>query len=544
MKRYFRIAMVAMALVIASAWTLNKGGDKYFEIIKNIEIFTNLYKEVNTYYVEDIEPGQLMRTGLDAMVGSLDPFTNYISESDIESYRYIVEGRYNGIGAKSRLMNGYVTITDLYKDQPADKAGLRPGDQIIAVEDKDAANRTVEELDAILKGFPGTAITLTIRRPGVVADFDVNLVRGQVEVDNIPYYGMLRDNIGYINLSQFSRDAGPNVAKAFKELKKENAGMKGIVLDLRGNGGGLLHEAVNLCNIWIPKDELVVSTRGKVKEWDRSYKTRNAPIDLEMPVAVLVNKRSASASEIVSGVLQDYDRGILIGQRTYGKGLVQNTMDIGYNAKVKITTAKYYIPSQRCIQSVEYKDGEPVNIPDEKRTVFKTRAGRQVLDGGGVKPDVVIEKAEDGGIVESLIEQHMIFDFVTTFAQNKKEIAAVEDFQFNDFAAFESFLEENNFVYESDSEKLLQKLEDEAKEEGLDLSADIDRLEQQVNDSQKQELRKYQQEILKMIEKEIAGRYYYERGKVQMGLRNDAEIAEAISILNDPARYKKILSIQ
>ncbi len=532
--------MVAV-LVVASAWTIQKGGDKYFEIMKNIEIFTNLYKEVNTYYVEDIDPGRLMRTGMDAMVASLDPFTNYISESDIEGYRYVVEGRYNGIGAVSEEMNGYVTITDLYKDQPADKAGLRPGDQIIAVEDKDAANRTVEELNAILRGFPGTAITLTIRRPGGTAPFNVNLVRAQVEVDNVPYYGMLRDNVGYINLNKFTREAGANVANAFKELKKENPGLKGVILDLRGNGGGLLNEAVDLCNIWIPKDQLVVSTRGKVKEWDRNYDTRNPPIDLEMPIAVLVNKNSASASEIVSGVIQDYDRGVLIGQRTYGKGLVQNTMDIGYNAKVKITTAKYYIPSQRCIQSVEYENGEPVHIADDKRTAFKTSAGRVVLDGGGVKPDIVLDIATDEGIVKSLLDQHMIFDFVTRFTQQHDSIAVVNDFHFTDFAGFEKYLQERGFVYESESEKLLQKLRTETKEEGLDFGTEIKGLETRINTAQSQELQKHQQEILDVIEKEIAGRYYYERGKVEMGLRNDAEVAEAVRVLNDPTRYKKLL---
>lgn len=321
-----------MALVVvASAFTLATTNDKYFEIVKNIEIFANVYRELNTNYVDEVDPGRLMRTGIDAMVGSLDPFTNYISEADIEGYRFITEGRYHGVGAVSEKMGDYITITELYKDQPADKAGLRPGDQIIAVDGKDAKGKTNDELTEIMRGFPGSTVELTIRRPGSPGDFKVSLVRGDVNVPNVPYYGMVSQGVGYIALSIFTQDAGRNISNALKELKAQDPNLKGLILDLRGNGGGLLHEAVNICNIFIPKDEVVVSTRGKIKERDQVFRTMNPPIDLEIPVTVLINKRSASASEIVSGVLQDYDRGVLIGQRSYGKGLVQNTMEVGYN---------------------------------------------------------------------------------------------------------------------------------------------------------------------------------------------------------------------
>ncbi|MCB0640654.1 MAG: PDZ domain-containing protein, partial [Phaeodactylibacter sp.] len=361
----------------------------------NIEIFTNLYKEINTYYVDDLDPSKLMRTGVDAMLESLDPYTNYISESEIEGYRYISEGRYNGIGAQMDFIRDFATVTETYQDAHADKAGLKPGNQIVAVAGKSAEGKTPEELNEILKGSPGTEIELTVRRPGTDKELTILLQRDEVRVPNVPYHGMVNEDIGYISLTVFTREAGMNVANALRELKQENPQLKGVIFDLRGNGGGLLLEAVNISNSFVPKGELVVTTKGKVQDWDRSFLTQNSPVDQEIPLVVLINNRSASASEIVSGVIQDLDRGVLMGQRSYGKGLVQNTRDIGYNSKVKLTTAKYYIPSGRCIQSVEYQDGEPVHIADDKRAKFRTRNGRVVLDGGGVKPDVIVPAPED-----------------------------------------------------------------------------------------------------------------------------------------------------
>ncbi|MCB9054202.1 MAG: S41 family peptidase, partial [Lewinellaceae bacterium] len=450
MKRILKYAGIISLLFVGMAASFQPD-NKYFEILKNIEIFTNLYKEINTYYVDDVDPGHLMRIGIDAMVESLDPFTNYISESEIEGYRFMTEGKYNGIGAISQKMGEYVTITELYQGQAADKAGLRPGDQIIAVDGQDATGKDPDAINDILRGFPGTSVKLTIRRPGRDADFDIELVRGEVQVPNVPYHGIVADGIGYVALTTFTREAGTNVANAVKDLKDKNPGLKGIIFDLRGNGGGLLNEAVNICNVFIPRGELVVTTKGKVKEWDRAFSTMNQPIDLDIPLTVLINKNSASASEIVSGVIQDYDRGVLIGQRSYGKGLVQNTRDIGYNSKLKLTTAKYYIPSGRCIQSVEYEDGEPIHIPDDQRTPFKTRSGRTVLDGGGVKPDVMIDKFTDAAIVQGLLEQHLIFDYVTQFCLKHDSIPNVEEFYFQDFDGFVQFLEERQFDYDTES---------------------------------------------------------------------------------------------
>lgn len=370
MKQMLRIAGI-VAIVIIGIAASQQPANRHFEIIKNLEIFSNLYKEINTSYVDDVDPGTLMRTGVDAMMESLDPFTNYISESEIEGYRFMTEGKYNGIGAISKKIGDFVTITELYEDHAADNAGLRPGDKLVAIDGKDAKGKDPEALNNILRGFPGTEVVLTIRRPGTPEDFEVTLVRGEVQVPNVPYHGMVSDNIGYIALTTFTRQAGINVSKALNELKTENPNLKGVIFDLRDNGGGLLSEAVNVSNVFIPRNELVVTTKGKVKDWDRSFNTTGEATDTEISLTVLINKRSASASEIVSGVVQDYDRGVLMGQRSYGKGLVQHTRDIGYNSKLKLTTAKYYIPSGRCIQSVEYENGEPVDIPDEKRTQFK-----------------------------------------------------------------------------------------------------------------------------------------------------------------------------
>ncbi|HMQ47367.1 MAG TPA: S41 family peptidase [Saprospiraceae bacterium] len=539
MKRFFQIALVAV--ILATTFAALPPDNKYFEIAKNIEIFTNLYKEVNALYVDEVDPGHLMRVGIDAMVGSLDPFTNYISESEIEGYRFQTEGKYNGIGAISKKIGDYVTITELYEGQAADKSGIRPGDQIIAVDGKDAKGKTPDEVNEILRGAPDSDLKLTIRRPGEKSDFDVNLVRGEVEVPNVPYYGMLNDDIGYIALTTFTRDAGRNVADALRALKKDHPDLKGVVFDLRWNGGGLLNEAVNVSNVFIPKGELVVTTKGKVQEWDRSFSTLSGAVDEEVPVVVLINKRSASASEIVSGVLQDYDRGILLGQRSYGKGLVQNTRDIGYNAKLKLTTAKYYIPSGRCIQSVEYHDGEPIDIADDRRTPFKTRNGRLVLDGGGVKPDIEVAEITDIPIIKSLLDKDIIFNYVTQFCLKHDSIDAVKDFRFTQFDEFVNYVEKSDFHFETESEKMLKSLEAQSTEEGYELKTQIAAMQKLIEQDKKQTLQEYKKPIISLIEKEIASRYYYQTGKIQMGLRNDDEVVKAIEILGDKAAYQAVL---
>lgn len=544
MKKYISTftSIIALAILFTTVSTTYKGDHgKYFEISKNIEIFTNLYRELNTYYVDELDPSKLMRVGMDAMLESLDPYTNYISESDIEGYRFMTEGKYTGIGAQFALMNKYPTITEIYENTPAQKAGLRAGDVVEAIDGRSALSKSATDVNDVMKGYPGTSVELTIKRPGENKTQKVTLTREEVSVENVPYSGLIADDIGYVVLTTFTRQAGANIATNFKKLKEENPNLKGIVLDLRGNGGGLLTEAVNLCNVFIPKGEVVVSTRGKIQDWDRSFKTLNKPVDEEIPLIVLIDKNSASASEIVSGTLQDLDRGVLVGQRSYGKGLVQNMHDIGYNAKLKVTTSKYYIPSGRCIQSVQYKNGEPVNIADDKREVFKTRAGRKVLDGGGVKPDVFIDPDDNSNILTTLRDKHLIFDYVTQFALKNKSVASVEDFNFSDWNDFISFLNTKDFNYDTETEKLLNQLKERAGEDGYLVESDLKNLENKIIESKKNDLNKHKEAITDLIEKEIASRYYFQNGKIKIGLRNDLEIKEAINLINDPAKYNSIL---
>ena len=535
------LGLVVVAFFTSASIDSPPNHEKYFEISKNIEIFTNLYKEINTYYVDEIDPAKLMRIGVDAMLESLDPYTNYISESEIEGFRYITEGKYSGIGALFRKVDNKIMITEPWEGQPAQKAGLKAGDVILAVDGKSTAGKNTEDVIDILKGYPGTEVILTVKRFGENKDRKISLIRDEVNIPNVPYSGMISDEVGYVALTTFTRNAGKNVGAAVKKLKEENPNLKGVVFDLRGNGGGLLTEAVDVSNVFIPKNELVVTTRGKVKDWDRSFKTLNKPVDEEIPLVVLIDNGSASASEIVSGVLQDLDRGVLLGQRSYGKGLVQNTRDVGYNSKVKLTTAKYYIPSGRCIQSVKYDNGEPLDIPDAERTPFKTRSGRAVLDGGGVKPDMMVGENEELRVIKSLNSKYLIFQFVNEFVAGMDDQISIEDYKFDGFDQFITFLEKRNYSYESESEKILNKLMMTAQEEEFEISDELKNAASKINTVKIKDIARYEDRITSLIEKEIASRFFYEQGKIKMGLRNDIEIKEAIDLLKNQAKYSSLL---
>ncbi len=540
-KTGLKVLGMLLIFLLGTATTIDNNSNRHFEILKNLEIFSNLYKEVNTYYVDEIDPGEFMRTGIDAMVKSLDPYTNYYSEADIEGYRIMTEGKYHGIGAQSNIIDGYVTVMGLVKDQPADKAGLKVGDQILEVDGQSAKGKTMDEFNQIVRGFPGSSLRLKVKREGEPQPLEIQLVREEVKVKNVPFQGVIGDDIAYISLSTFTRDAGRNIEMGIKNLRKENPDIKGIVIDLRNNGGGLLNEAVNIVNLFIPKGEIVVSTRGKIKEWNRDFKTSKPSYDLDIPITILINGHSASASEIVSGVMQDYDRGVLIGRQSYGKGLVQNTMDIGYNSKVKVTTAKYYIPSQRCIQAIDYKNGKPVHVPDDQRMAFRTKNGRRVLDGGGVKPDIIVESGMDSKIIKSLIDNYQIFKFVTSFCSNGLQITDIDNYHFTAFDQFMTYLEKNNFNFDMESDDALSQFKEHAQKDGFELGNALKNLEKEMVDAKKREIFKYKATIINLIEKDIAGRYFYDEGKIKMGLRNDEEVQEAINVLHDPATYNKIL---
>ena len=519
----------------------NSDKGKYYEIAKNLEIFTNLYKEVNTYYVDDLDPSELMRKGIDAMLASLDPYTNYISETDIESYRYYTEGRYHGIGAEVEDARDRLLVVSVVKDGPADKAGIKPGDIVLAVDGQDAKGKKADDLLPMFQGVPGTSFTLTVQKPSG-SEQTVTITREDVNVDNVPYFGMITDDIGYVSLSIFSRGAAANVKKSFKELKTQHPNLKGLVLDLRGNGGGLLAEAVDIVNIFIPANQVVVTTKGKVVEWDKVFATRGNPTDTEIPLVILTDKNTASASEIVSGSIQDLDRGVIIGQRTYGKGLVQNTKDLGYNSKIKLTTAKYYIPSKRCIQSIRYDDnGEPVEIPDEERAIFYTKNGRPVKDGGGIDPDIKLPAPDKAPIVKALKDQFVFVDFVTDLLQHGLTVDSVETYHFNGFDKFKAFLRARHFHYDTESEKLLKDLEDKAAAEHLDFADRIRAMRADIERHKEQELEANKAVIISEIEKEVAARFKYQEGRVRISLRNDPEVKEAIQVLKDPQRYRNIL---
>ena len=518
--------------------------DKLFEISKNIEIFSNLFKELNTYYVDDIDPSKLMKVGIDAMVETLDPYTNYFSETQIETWRYLTEGKYEGIGANVQTIGDEITIIEPYEGCPAFEAGLKAGDVIVSIDGQSTKGKNSSDLGVLLRGVPGSAITIDVRRPGVKEIKSFKMNRGEIKMSNAPYSGIIRDHVGYVSLTTFTQDAGKNIADAIKTMKKEDPLLKGVILDLRDNGGGLLMEAINIVNIFVPNGVEVVSTRGKVRDWDKTFTTQRPALDETLPVVVLINKHSASASEIVSGAIQDLDRGVIIGQRSYGKGLVQNTKDIGFNSKLKLTTSKYYIPSGRCIQSVSYRNGEPLDVPDNERHVFRTKGGRKVLDGGGVTPDILIVPDSGDAPVKALLDNYVVFNYVTKYIQTHPTIAKAEDFKFTDFEDFMKFVESNNYPFETNSEKELKELEADAKSDEFlkILQPDLTALKNKILKEKKNVLMNHKDQINRFISKDIVTRFYNQKGKIVNSINNDSEVIDAVKLLQDPAKYNKILS--
>jgi len=523
--------------------------DEYFEISKNLDIFSSMYREINIYYVDTTDPGKLMKIGMDAMLESLDPYTNYIPESDIEDYRFMTTGQYGGIGALIRMRDDRIIISDPYEGYPAQKGGLTAGDVILEIDGKSAKGKKTEDVSRALKGSPKTQVQLLIEREGVAEPLKFTLTREEIKVKNVPYAGIIEDGIAYIRLSHFTENAGREVSEALKGIKDSNE-VSGIVLDLRGNPGGLLHEAVNVSNIFVERGQEIVSTRGKIKDLDRTYKAINTAIDKETPVAVLVNSGSASASEIVSGALQDLDRGVIVGQRTYGKGLVQTTRPLSYNSQLKITTAKYYIPSGRCIQALDYsnrnEDGSVGKIPDSLMREFKTMAGRTVLDGGGVLPDLLTTAPKYSNITNSLLAKNIIFDYASVYSRRHKSIASASEFKFTDedFKDFENYIADKDYDYVSSTEKTLAELKTNSETDNSfkDISAEYDALKLKVAHSKQQDIKKNKQEITRLLEEEIISRYYYQQGRIAASLKYDSELIKAIELLKNTSRYAGILN--
>jgi carboxyl-terminal processing protease len=542
------LSIVLCFITIAPGLELQAQNSNNFEIAKNLDIFATMFKELNINYVDEVKPGEFMKTGIDAMLESLDPYTVYVPEAEIEDYKFITTGQYGGIGSLIHKQGKYVVVSEPYEGSPAQKAGLKAGDKILEVNNKVTLNKSVSDISTILKGQPGTTAHLLIERPGEAKPIEKEIVREKITVDNVPYFGMVNDHIGYIKLTGFTQEAGNESKKAFQTLKEKN-NLKGLIFDLRDNGGGLLNEAVNITNIFVKRGELVVSTKGKLADKNRSYTTQQEPLDTEMPLIVLVNGNSASASEIVCGAIQDLDRGVVLGQRTYGKGLVQNMIPLSFNTQMKVTVAKYYIPSGRCIQAVNYSkrdtNGVAGKFPDSLKTAFKTQHGRVVYDGAGIEPDILIEPNILSNISYALLSHYLIFDYATQFCLKHPSIDAPAKFEITDdiYKDFLNFLSDKNYDYTTRSEKELSDLRKSAEKEKYfeDVKTEFEALKLKIIHNKNDDLERNNIEIKRFLSSEIITRYYYQRGRIELQLRQDEDVAKAVKILDENKTYLSIL---
>ncbi|MBN1117429.1 MAG: S41 family peptidase [Bacteroidales bacterium] len=541
-----RTIIIAASILIIS-FGFVRPADKDFEIAKNLDIFVTMFREISSLYVDAKEPKELIDASIEGMLSSLDPYSSYIPEEDIDEFKFMTTGKYGGIGALIRKAGAYTMISEPYEGFPAQKSDVRAGDTIITIDGVSTKNKSINEVSELLKGNPNTELKLELKRIGVDSVITKTFNRKEITIPNVPYYGMMKGDIGYIMLGNFMRNSGLETKTALTELKEKGA--KAIILDLRGNPGGLLNEAVNVTNIFTPRGQEVVTTRGKNKEIQSVYKTTTAPVDTVIPLAVLVNRGSASASEIVAGSLQDLDRAVIIGQRTFGKGLVQTTRPLSYNAHVKFTTAKYYIPSGRCIQAVDYsnrnEDGSVGIIPDSLKTEFNTRNGRLVYDGGGVEPDIKIEGDSPGNITLALYTKNLLFDFATLFHVEKPKITMACAFEITD-SIYNSFIEyvlKTDFDYNTSSSEKLNELTKISKREGYyDLiKDDINSLEAKLHGDTRKDLETFRKEIAELLKDEIVSRYYFQKGRVEASLQEDPEVNKAMEILENPVTISKIL---
>lgn len=520
--------------------------DKNFQIAKNLDIYYSVMKELNLFYVDNIDPNKLVKTSIDDMLESLDPYTNYIPEDDVEDFRFMTTGEYAGIGAVISKQKGKIVIAEPYEGFPAQKAGLKAGDILLEVAGKSTETLSTQDVSNLLKGPANKPVQVKIQRYGQKKPMDIEIIRKDIQIDPVPYYGMLDKETGYIRLTSFTVDCSQRVKAALIDLKGKGA--KSLVLDLRSNPGGLLDEAVRIVNLFVPKGQEIVSTRGKVKQWDKTYYATEDPVDSTIPLAILVNRGSASASEIVTGAMQDLDRGVVIGTRTFGKGLVQTTRDLSYNAKLKVTTAKYYIPSGRCIQALDYshrnEDGSVGTIPDSLISKFNTKKGRIVFDGGGVAPDIKVDNEVLSNIASNLVTQSVIFDYATYFNYKNEKIASPESFTITPeiYADFTQFLKNQDFKYESKSEEEFDKLVEVAKREKYyDIAKDqFEKLKVDLGHNLDQDLQHFKPEISELLTDEIVSRYYYQKGAIQASLRDDKDIANALETLHNPQAYAAV----
>ena len=546
MKKKYKHLFLVFFIAISSITSLGFI-DNYFEISKNIDIFTTLYKELNTFYVDEIDVGALIKTSIDAMLESLDPYTSYIPESEIEDFRFMTTGQYGGIGAMITKRDDYVIISEPYENFPAQKAGLMAGDVILEINGVSAKGKTTEDVSKILKGQPNTSVNLLIERKNQKNPFEVSFNREKISIASVPYSEYIKEGIAYIRLRSFTKNCANDLKNAIIDLKKDQ-NLNGLILDLRGNPGGLLNESVDIVTLFVEKGEEVVSTKGKIKSWDKSYFANKSPLDKEVPLVVLINSSSASASEIVSGAIQDLDRGIVIGQRSYGKGLVQQTRKLSYNAQLKLTVAKYYIPSGRCIQALDYsnrnEDGSVGKVADSLMTIFKTRNGRTVKDGGGILPDIIVEPEKYGMIISSLIKERLFFDYATEYRFLHDSISEKMIFSDEDFENFKIYISDKEYIYQTETEKKLEQLKEKASEEEYfsEIEKEYDILSLKIQENKNDDLEKNKEQIREILTNEIVSRYYYQRGRIIAALNFDIEVKKAIEILQDTQLYNQILN--
>lgn len=517
-----------------------------FEYIKSMELMDLIHQHLDMYFVDEIKPGKMSKDAIDAMLKGLDPYTVYYHESDMEDYRLMTTGQYGGIGALIRKIGKYTYIAEPYEGNPAQKAGLMAGDRILEIDGKNMSEKPSDEVSSALKGPKGSTIKVKVLR-NEKEEISIPITRDEIKLPDVPYAGMLNETVGYIKLNSFTQTAGSDVKKALLDLKQNNA--KQIVLDLRGNGGGLLIEAVKIVNLFVKKGQLVVNTKGRIQEENRVYKTQDEPVDLTIPVVVLIDEGSASASEIVAGSLQDLDRAVIVGNTSYGKGLVQRTYDLKYGSKLKVTIAKYYTPSGRCVQKLEYyekaEDERPKQIPDSLIKIFKTANGREVIDGRGIEPDIKVEERDFSRLTAMLVGNNLVFNYATDYFFKHKTIAEAGKFSLSDedYALFKQMALKDTFNYSTASEEMLKKMKKTTEDEGYysDVKAEYEALLAKVTPSKERDLEKFKPEIKEILENEIISRYYYQKGRAIDSFRNDEYIIKTKELFEKMDQYNTIL---
>ena len=541
--------IVAIVLITVAFFSFKSGDDRNFQIAKNLDIFNSIVKELDMFYVDTIDPNKTIREGIDNMLYSLDPYTVYYPENDQDELEMMVKGSYGGIGSLIRYnpKSKYTVIAEPYEGMPAAESGLKAGDLLLEIDGKDLKGNS--DVSTLLRGQVGTSFKLKVQRPGVKEPLEFNIVRRSIQMPTIPYYGVMDGQVGYINLSSFSGNPSKDFKKAFLDLKKQ--GITSLVIDLRNNGGGLLDQAVEIVNMFVPRGKTIVTTKGKIKQASNTYKTLREPLHTDIPIAVLVNSGTASSSEILSGSLQDLDRAVIVGNRTYGKGLVQVPRSLPYGGNLKITTSKYYIPSGRCVQAIDYahrnEDGSVARIPDSLTTVFHTAAGREVRDGGGVSPDIEVKQERLPNILFYLVRDNLIFDYATDYCLKHPAIASAKEFELTDadYEEFKNKVKGADFKYDQQSEKILNTLKEAAEFEGYmkDASDEFKALENKLKHNLDRDLDYFSKDIKKMIAEEIIKRYYYQEGAIIQQLKDDKDLDEAVKVLTNPERYQQILSV-